>query len=302
MFMMQPMPAHATASVSTMNATPTILVSSPLAIKNMKRDRSTSHMQTCCMKQPHTTLLQPSTSTPVKTFTHITHQTCNHSDGNMIVPEISSCSSINDHTSTSTLSISSASLSGSESRSVNNKSPTSPSLLQRTTSKGRSPTSQNDNESSSSEDYPSNDDRIIRSFNSCKMKSSDLKNKFTTSKKDQVIRCNRTSGNQRSFIGYQDIKGYFFLPENEAAKRLGCSKSKLKRIKTRLNIERWPYRRIQSLLNQKQNALSKNENVEDIEMAIQFVIDYPNLITKYSNEDIALTASRFDRIRISNLL
>jgi len=127
-----------------------------------------------------------------------------------------------------------------------------------------------------------------------KMKSSDVKNQFTISLNSRLVKCNRTSTNQKRHIGYNDIKQYFFLPEGEAAKKLGCSKSKLKRIKTRLNIERWPYRRIQSLLKQDKNV---NKN-----LAVQFVLNYPNLITKYSNEDITTIATRMDRIRIQNLL
>ncbi|EFC50567.1 predicted protein [Naegleria gruberi] len=133
-----------------------------------------------------------------------------------------------------------------------------------------------------------------------RMRSVDLKNTFTTSHQSQIIRCNRTSANQKSYICYDDIKKHFFLPEGEAAKRLGCSKSKLKRIKTRLNIERWPYRRIQSLLNQKSS--SNKENSRLIDLAVDFVLNYPNLITKYSNDDISLIAKRFDRVKISNLL
>ena len=167
------------------------------------------------------------------------------------------------------------------------------SILKRSSKRTRKTVILDDNASSSS----SNEEECN---SKSRMRSVDLKNKFTTSHQSQIIRCNRTSSNQKSYICYDDIKKHFFLPENEAAKRLGCSKSKLKRIKTRLNIERWPYRRIQSLLNQKSS--SNKENSRAIDLAVDFVLNYPNLITKYSNEDISLIAKRFDRVKISNLL
>jgi DNA invertase Pin-like site-specific DNA recombinase len=42
----------------------------------------------------------------------------------------------------------------------------------------------------------------------------------------------------------RSLAAYFMFSEEEAANKLNISKSKLKRIKKRLNITRWPYRRV----------------------------------------------------------
>jgi hypothetical protein len=45
-------------------------------------------------------------------------------------------------------------------------------------------------------------------------------------------------------VDYRDLAQLFFLPENEAAEKLAISKSKLKRLKKKKSIQRWPYRRV----------------------------------------------------------
>ncbi|KAG2393732.1 hypothetical protein C9374_007263 [Naegleria lovaniensis] len=226
----------------------------------------------------------------------------------------------------------SSSTSSSSTRQKRNKCPENSSSSATTTTSSSTTTTTDSGRDTSDYGQSSNSSSSSTSIShhhitaSSRMKCSDVKNTFTTSYHTQVIRCNRTSNNQNSYIRYDDIKPYFYFPESEAAKRLGCSKSKLKRIKTRLNIERWPYRRIQSLLNQKSSNKKENlshqskakhdhstttDNTRNvlnhsssnaIDLAVQFVLDYPNLITKYTNEDITLIATRMDRIKISNLL
>jgi len=46
-----------------------------------------------------------------------------------------------------------------------------------------------------------------------------------------------------------DIRPYFNLTAEEAARILGLSTIKLRKISTRLGIKKWPYRRIKSILN-----------------------------------------------------
>ncbi|KAL9648925.1 hypothetical protein ABK040_008305 [Willaertia magna] len=153
--------------------------------------------------------------------------------------------------------------------------------------------------------------------NFTKMKSATLQNTFTQSKLEIKVKCNRTSQNQQTHLTYQDLKLYFNISENEAAKKLGISKSKLKRIKGKLNIERWPYRRIQSFEKKRMELITKISNVNNnelnselnndkeknkIDKAINFIIDNPNIIIKYNNEDIIQIANRLDRIKIVNLI
>jgi hypothetical protein len=55
---------------------------------------------------------------------------------------------------------------------------------------------------------------------------------------DDINRYKKPEGEIRS------LSQYFLYSEEEAANKLNISKSKLKRIKKRLNITRWPYRRV----------------------------------------------------------
>jgi hypothetical protein len=50
-------------------------------------------------------------------------------------------------------------------------------------------------------------------------------------------------------VDYRDLAQLFFLPENEAAEKLSISKSKLKRLKKKKSIQRWPYRRVNSIIS-----------------------------------------------------
>ena len=99
------------------------------------------------------------------------------------------------------------------------------------------------------------------------------------------------------------------MKESDSAKTLGVSSSKLKKVKTKLGIVRWPFRRLETLKSELtsvqnqitnwkvMNVMQKNQQAEQIikqletmELnimgTIQLLNQYPCLMIKYSNEYI----------------
>jgi hypothetical protein len=121
-------------------------------------------------------------------------------------------------------------------------------------------------------------------------------------------------------IPYSALSAYFMFSEDEAANRLHISKSKLKRIKKKMNITRWPFRRLQSLQREIANVqalyestIRNNDSIEESAIALQqrlealqntfkFIVRHPNMITKYSNDAIIEILKVTDRVKISNLI
>ncbi|KAL0478557.1 hypothetical protein AKO1_008140 [Acrasis kona] len=113
----------------------------------------------------------------------------------------------------------------------------------------------------------------------------------------------------------RDFTKLFFLPENEAAEKLNMSKSKLKRLKKKKNIQRWPYRRLQSIqrkiesnkevllkANGSKEADSINAQNQDLQSTINFIVAWPNSISKFTNDDILEVVKKRRRVSIPNLL
>ncbi|KAL9644724.1 hypothetical protein ABK040_012378 [Willaertia magna] len=136
---------------------------------------------------------------------------------------------------------------------------------------------------------------------------------FTKCKAKTKIKRSSTDLYYRSY-SFQYLKYFFNLSEEEAASRLEISKSALNRIKKELNIKKWPYRVLQSLektrtklQNQEEKQAipdntSLSEEITKVDLAISFIQNNPNIILKYNSKEIELIASRFERVKINNLL
>ncbi|KAF0981695.1 hypothetical protein FDP41_012352 [Naegleria fowleri] len=131
-----------------------------------------------------------------------------------------------------------------------------------------------------------------------------------------------------------EICKYFSIKEEEAAKEMNISKSKLKRVKKEMGISRWPYRRLEALNQELKevrelihasqesdvngghcaNASSSSETSQVtnltqlcqqekiLQQSIDLIYQMPNIIVNQSNENIKEICFKTQRISLNNLL
>ncbi|KAG2387630.1 hypothetical protein C9374_001224 [Naegleria lovaniensis] len=132
-------------------------------------------------------------------------------------------------------------------------------------------------------------------------------------------------------IDRMEISKYFSIKEEEAAKEMNISKSKLKRVKKEMGISRWPYRRLEALnqelkevrdlihtskdpsndsdvaivetTSQANNNLTQLcEQEKILQRSIDLIYQMPNIIVNQSNENIKEICFKTQRISLNNLL
>jgi len=75
----------------------------------------------------------------------------------------------------------------------------------------------------------------------------------------------KLGGRMADSCSLDELKGFFHLPLNEAAKTLGICTTLLKKVCRKHNIRRWPYRQIQSIISsiQSAEAASRREDLDE---------------------------------------
>jgi hypothetical protein len=142
---------------------------------------------------------------------------------------------------------------------------------------------------------------------------------------EDIVRHNRKS---TSKITYEQVVALFDLSEDDASKKLGITKHQLKHIRKKMNIQRWPYRRLHCI---KKELISTNKllkegigvadstkhgyhcndsemretllcRVNSLKLACKLICKSPNLICKYDINTIVAITRALEKVQISNLI